>query len=219
MRLWFKVPTLATFPPRPDARGICEVHIDPLLEVRAFFDIGVADATSIWLAQFSGGAIHIIDYIEGVSQPLSYYVNELRSKGYEKARCILPHDGVNKSVITGKRYEDHLKDAGFQTEVIPNAGAGAARMRIEAVRRILPRCHFDEKRCEAGVEALAWYHERLDEHREVGLGPLHDWSSHADSFGLLAVSYEEPSRTARAAISLASARRSSRVITHWASRV
>jgi phage terminase large subunit len=58
------------------------------LEVRAFFDIDVADATSIWLAQFSGGAIHVIDYIEGVSQPV-----ELRSKGYEQARCILPHDG------------------------------------------------------------------------------------------------------------------------------
>lgn len=72
---------------------ISELHIDPLLEVRAFFDIGVADATSIWLAQFSGGAIHVIDYIEGVSQPLSYYVNELRSKGYEQARCILPMMG------------------------------------------------------------------------------------------------------------------------------
>jgi phage terminase large subunit len=36
------------------ARGegrIGELHLDPLLEVRAFFDIGVADATSIWLAQ------------------------------------------------------------------------------------------------------------------------------------------------------------------------
>jgi phage terminase large subunit len=49
---------------------ISELHIDPLLEVRAFFDIGVADATSIWLAQFSGGAIHVIDYIEGVSAAL-----------------------------------------------------------------------------------------------------------------------------------------------------
>ena len=166
--------------------------------MRAFFDIGVADATSIWLAQFSGGAIHVIDYIEGSGQPLAYYVNELRSRGYEKARCILPHDGVNKNTITGRRYEDHLKDAGFQTQVIPNAGTGAARMRIEAVRRVLPRCHFDEKRCEAGLEALAWYHERTDDHREVGLGPLHDWSSHAaDAFGLMAISYEEPSRTAR----------------------
>jgi phage terminase large subunit len=51
---------------------ISELHIDPLLEVRAFFDIGVADATSIWIAQFSGGAIHVIDYIEGTSQPLAY---------------------------------------------------------------------------------------------------------------------------------------------------
>lgn len=109
----------------------------------------------------------------------------------------MPHDGVNKNVITGKRYEDHLQDAGFRTEIIPNAGVGAARMRIEAVRRILPRCHFDEKRCEAGFEALAWFHERLDQHREVGLGPLHDWSSHAaDAFGLLAVSYMEPSQSA-----------------------
>jgi phage terminase large subunit len=44
-----------------------------------------------------------------------------------------------------------------------------------------------------GLEALAWYHERTDEHRSVGLGPLHDWSSHAaDAFGLLAIAYEEP---------------------------
>ena len=103
---------------------------------------------------------------------------------------------MNKNVITGKRYEDHLRDAEFRTEVVQNQGTGAARMRIEAVRRILPRCHFDEKRCEAGLEALAWYHERTDEHREVGLGPLHDWSSHAaDAFGLMAVSYGNPAKS------------------------
>jgi phage terminase large subunit len=132
----------------------------------------------------------VLDYIEGLSQPLAYYVNELRAKGYGNALCILPHDGVNKNTITGKRYEDHVRDAGFRTEVVPNQGVGAARMRIEAVRRILPRCHFDQKRCEAGLEALAWYHERVDDHREVGLGPLHDWSSHAaDAFGLMAVAH------------------------------
>jgi len=36
--------------------------------------------------------------------------------------------------------------------------------------------------------------ERTDDHRSVGLGPLHDWSSHAaDAFGLMAIAYEEPS--------------------------
>ena len=50
---------------------------------------------------------------------------------------------------------------------------------------------------EAGRDALGYYHERKDENRDVGLGPDHDWSSHcADSFGLMAIAYEEPSRLA-----------------------
>ena len=37
------------------------------------------------------------------------------------------------------------------------------------------------------------YHEKKDEQRDVGLGPEHDWSSHAaDAFGLMAIAYEEP---------------------------
>ena len=36
-----------------------------------------------------------------------------------------------------------------------------------------------------------------DEQRSVGLGPSHDWSSHAaDAFGLMAISYEDPARNA-----------------------
>ena len=36
-----------------------------------------------------------------------------------------------------------------------------------------------------------------DEGRDVDLGPEHDWSSHAaDAFGLMAVAYKEPSRSA-----------------------
>jgi phage terminase large subunit len=46
--------------------------------------------------------------------------------------------------------------------------------------------------------ALGFYHEKKDEQRDVGLGPEHDWSSHAaDAFGLMAIAYEEPSRLAR----------------------
>lgn len=53
------------------------------------------------------------------------------------------------------------------------------------------------KRNGAGRDALGYYHERKDENRDVGLGPEHDWSSHAaNSFGLMAIAYEEPSRLA-----------------------
>jgi divalent metal cation (Fe/Co/Zn/Cd) transporter len=53
---------------------------------------------------------------------------------------------------------------------------------------------FNEDTTEAGRDALGYYHERKDEQRDVGLGPDHDWSSHAaDAFGLMAISYEAPS--------------------------
>jgi phage terminase large subunit len=176
---------------------IGKVAADPLLPVRAFFDLGgsgaSADAMAIWLVQWAGQEIKVLDYIEGVGQVLAYYVNELRSRGWDKALCVLPHDGVNENNITGKRYEDHLRDAGFEVQVIKNQGKGAASMRIEAVRRIFPKCWFNEATTEAGRDALGYYHEKRDEERNIGLGPEHDWSSHgSDAFGLMAIAYEEP---------------------------
>jgi phage terminase large subunit len=82
---------------------------------------------------------------------------------------------------------------GFKVEVIPNQGSGAAAMRIEGGATHL----LNAKKCEAGIEALGFYHEKKDEQRSVGLGPSHDWSSHAaDAFGLMAISYEDPARNA-----------------------
>jgi endogenous inhibitor of DNA gyrase (YacG/DUF329 family) len=56
---------------------------------------------------------------------------------------------------------------------------------------------FCSDKCRNGRDALGYYHEKKDEARDVGLGPEHDWSSHAaDAFGLMAIKYEEPSRMA-----------------------
>jgi len=180
---------------------IGKVSADPLLPVRAYFDLGgsgaSADAMAIWIVQFVGQEIRVLDYIEGVGQVLAYYVNELRTRGYDKILCVLPHDGVNENNITGKRYEQHLSDAGFETRVVKNQGRGAAMMRVEAVRRIMPKCWFNESTTEAGRDALGYYHEKKDEARNVGLGPEHDWSSHgSDAFGLMAIDYVEPSASA-----------------------
>lgn len=177
---------------------IGRVTADPLLPLRAVFDLGgsgaTADAMAIWIVQFVGHEIRVLDYLEGVGQVLAYYVNELRRRGFGAALCVLPHDGVAANAITGKRYEDHLREAGFEVRVVRNQGRGAAAMRIEAVRRILPRCWFNAETTEAGRDALGFYHERKDAIRNIGLGPEHDWSSHtADAFVLMAVAYEEPS--------------------------
>jgi phage terminase large subunit len=180
-------------------RRITKVAQDPLLPIRAYVDIGgsgaTADAFVIWIVQFVGGAINVLDYYESVGQVLGFHVDWLRSHGWDKAKIFLPHDGVNENNLTGKRYADHLRDAEFDVTVIPNQGRGAAAMRIEAVRRVFPKVWFNETTTEAGRDALGFYHERKDEQRNVGLGPEHDWSSHgADAFGLMAISYEEPSR-------------------------
>jgi phage terminase large subunit len=72
-------------------------------------------------------------------------------------------------------------------------GKGAATQRIEAVRRLLPKCWFNEATTSASLEALGACHEKRDEQREIGLGPEHDWSSHAaDAFGLMAIAYRDP---------------------------
>jgi phage terminase large subunit len=180
---------------------IGSVAADPLLPLRAFFDLGgagaTADAMAIWIVQWVDQEIRVLDYIEGVGQILGYYVSELRRRGHGDALCVLPHDGINANNITGKRYADHLREAGFNVEVIGNQGRGAAAMRIEAIRRLLPRCWFNADTTEAGRDALGFFHEHRDDARNIGLGPEHDWSSHAaDAFGLMAVAFQEPSRAA-----------------------
>jgi hypothetical protein len=67
--------------------------------------------------------------------------------------------------------------------------------RINAVRRILPRVWFDEKRCAQGLETLRSYKSEWDpKNRTFRKTPKHDWASHgADAFGHLAVAVEFPS--------------------------
>ncbi|GAC1664501.1 MAG: PBSX family phage terminase large subunit [Candidatus Dormibacteraceae bacterium] len=180
---------------------IGRVSRDPLMTVRAIWDIGgtgaKADACAIWIVQWIGKEIIVLDYYEAVGQPLSAHVRWLRSKGYEDALCILPHDGAQHDTVHDATYEGSLKAAGFDVKVIPNQGTGAAKQRIEAARRLFPRIWFNETTTEGGREALGHYHEKLDPTRQIGLGPEHDWSSHgADAFGLGCIAYEEPRRKA-----------------------
>ena len=177
-----------------DSQGrIIQLERDPILPIKAAWDLGVSDSTAIWIAQWVAGRINWLDYIEGQGQPLSYYLQELRNRGYDGCTCILPHDGAQRDNITALRYEDHVRQAGFNVEVVKNQGKGAAMQRIEAMRRLFPRMWFDTEKTWAGRKALQAYHEKRDEDRNIGLGPDHDWTSHsADAAGLMAIAYREP---------------------------
>lgn len=177
---------------RADGR-ITQLARDPILQVRAYWDIGVRDATSIWIAQFEGEKIKCLDYYEAVGQPLGAHLEWLRSNGYGSALCVLPHDGAKADAYTAVRFEDHIRAGGFEVETIENQGKGAAMKRVEAARRLFPRIWIDDRKCAGGLKALGWYHEKRDPQRNIGLGPEHDWASHAaDAFGLMCVAHETP---------------------------
>ena len=181
------------------AGRIGRVPADPLMTYRAFFDIGgtgaKADAVAIWVAQFIGKEIRVLDYYEAIGQPLATHLAWLRSKDYTHSNCqiVLPHDGDTNDKVYDVSYASACKAAQFKVEVVPNQGKGAAKARIEAGRRLFPSIWFNEATTQAGIEALGWYHEKKDAVRNIGLGPEHDWASHgADAFGLMCVAYEEP---------------------------
>lgn len=155
------------------------VNRDPLMAVRAYWDIGGtgarADATSIVVCQFVGREIRVLDYYEAVGQELGEHLHWLRSRGWERAGCVLPHDGANHEKVYRVTYESEIKRAGFDVRVVRNQGPGAASLRIEAVRRRFPQVHVNEATTEGLMKALGWYHEKRDENRGIGLGPEHDW--------------------------------------------
>jgi phage terminase large subunit len=176
-----------------------KVGPDPLLTTRAFVDIGgtgaKADNFVIWIAQFVGREIRVLDHYEAQGQPIDAHLEWMRSKGYGpgKAQFWLPHDGDTQDKVRDVSYRSALESAGYAVEVIPNQGKGAASQRIEAVRRLFPVMWFNEATTQPGIDALGWYHEKKDEARGIGLGPEHDWASHsADAFGLMAIVYERP---------------------------
>lgn len=193
-------------------RRIGVVPADPLMTIRLFVDIGGtgmrADAFTMWAMQFVGRQILALDYYEAVGQPLETHLRWMRSRGYEpdRAKIYLPHDGKTNDKVINISYESALQGVGYDVTVIKNQGAGAAMQRVEAGRRwfssiwfnsppevqLTPEGWYERPTVEAGLEALGWYHEKKDEKRGLGLGPNHDWSSHAsDSFGLGCVCAEQ----------------------------
>lgn len=175
-------------------RRIGNVAADPLLPIKLFMDIGGtggnADAFAIWACQFVGKEIRVLNYYEAQGQTVNSHINWMRSQGYtpHKAAIWLPHDGKTQDRVYDVSYESAFKAAGYDVEIVPNQGKGAAMQRVEAARRWFSACWFNEKTTQGGIDALGWYHEKWDDTRDIGLGPEHDWASHgADAFGMMAV--------------------------------
>ncbi len=157
---------------------VINVPYEPMVPVDTFWDIGISDATAIWFRQLVGKEERFIDYLEGSSEGLEWYVKEMQKRGYVYGEHVLPHDATARELGSGKTRVEMLQGLSLgRIRVAPKASIEDG---INAVRMVLPKCWFDEKKCEKGLKALSNYQSKWDEKNKIlTTRPLHDWSSHA----------------------------------------
>jgi len=175
-----------------ESNRITKIPIEEGLEVNTYWDLGVDDSTAIRFTQQIGKEVRMIDYYENNWEGLAFYVELLKKKGYFYGMHYLPHDVEVVELGTGKSRYQTLKELGiWNIKTVPRPRL--KEHAIDAVRRMLKYCWFDEVRCELGVEALKSYHKVYDEKRKAfSKVPKHDWSSHwADAFSYLAIMVEK----------------------------
>lgn len=169
---------------------ICNVPYDPAVPVRTYWDLGIGDSTAIWFAQFVSKEVHLINYYENSGEGLAHYARILdeyrRETGCVYDLNVAPHDIQARELTTGKSRLETARRLGLNFRVAPRLSLESG---IEAVRMILSKCWFDEKRCEVGLKCLENYRKQYNEKfRVYGDKPFHDYTSHgADAFRMLAI--------------------------------
>lgn len=160
---------------------VAAVPYEPMLPVNTAWDLGIGDSMSIVMwQQERSGAIRVIDYYEASGYGLDHYVKMLDGRGYKWGKHFLPHDAKVRELGTGKSRVEVLQSLGVIADVLPALGVEDG---INAVRMTLPKCWFDKTKTALLLEMLRQYRERRDDKRNVALGPLHDFTSHAaDAF-------------------------------------
>jgi hypothetical protein len=176
---------------KADADGrITNVPHEPVLEVHTAWDLGMADSTSIvFWQQTNAGEIRVIDYYEASGHGLDHYIRVLRERDYTYGKHYAPHDIQVRELGTGKSRLEVARSLGLVFQLAPNISILDG---INAVRAMLPKCYIDKTKCQTLIESLRLYREKIDDKRNVSLGPLHDWTSHAaDCIRYMAVSQKK----------------------------
>ena len=179
---------------------------DPDEKVFASCDLGFTDSTAFWFWQPRKDGYAVIDHYENQGQPLPHYFEHLDKLGYDYDTIYVPHDAKAATLQTGRttieQFAGHFDGADTHISPLPRL---KIQHGIDAARMILPTCHFNQKKCYDGIEALRAYRRTYDEvHKCFSEKPLHDWASDsADAFRYMAMAcrpmkaIEKPKKRAR----------------------
>jgi len=169
---------------------IRSVPVQPEAPVHTAWDLGVGDATAIWLYQRIGGEIHCVGYIEDSGEGLPYYIARLKAWALDHHVSFgdhwAPHDIAVREFSSGLSRLETARSHGINFKTVPKTDLEDG---IHAARMLFPRTYFDTEACSAGVDALTHYRRdynaRLSEFKAT---PVHDWASHgADAWRYLAL--------------------------------
>lgn len=164
------------------AKRIRPIAEDPVLTTHAIFDLGVADLTSITIAQADISGLRILDFHEDHGLALKDYSDWLINNGWKHATVWLPHDGRARSLHTGMSSESLMKSYGWPVQIVPMLPVETG---IQTARAAL-KTAFISDRCDVLLEHLRRYSRNKAGH------PQHDEHSHAsDSFRYTAIAMSQ----------------------------
>ncbi len=172
-------------------KRICAVPCQTGIAVKTWWDLGMNDVMSIWFTQDVGREIHVIDYYENSGEGFEHYWEVMQRKEYLYGRHYAPHDiSVRELGARGRSRWESAAKIGLHFIRVPRIKAKMDS--INAARRFLAICWFDEIHCSKGLVRLEGYrkdwNEALQTYRDT---PLHDVNSNgADAFQTLAMGHD-----------------------------
>ena len=174
-----------------DEDRLTKLNVHPDLPCHTAWDIGIGDATAIWIFQaLQNGNFNFLSYYENNNEGLEHYINYL-DRWKDKNKIIygshyVPHDMQNREFTSGVDRLTAARNFGYNMVIVPKKPIDEG---IQAVRSLLPHCSFDNNGCSRGIKCLDFYRKKWNEMLKVYYDePLHDqWSHGADAFRMAAI--------------------------------
>lgn len=159
-------------------------------------DIGFRDTASWWFWQPRFDGFGMIKYIGESGLDADEWIEKIKetltAQDYKLGHIYLPHDAKSKTFYARHSpHERFAKEFGWgKVTIVPMTSVSH---RINAARRVIDKCHFDEAQTGEGLDGLVeWAFEYNEETKQFSKEPKHNWASHpADAFSYGAMMVEE----------------------------
>lgn len=163
-----------------------DVEYNNSVPVHTYWDLGKANKTAVWFAQYVGMQWRILRCIVGFGKDLEDYIEEIQSLPYGYGTHYLPHDARQDRLGMQRSVEDQVRLALGNVEIVERVTHKINA--IEAAKEIMGICHFHKTDCADGLFSMERYAYKVQEDGRVSQEPDHQYSDAPDAFMTFAMS-------------------------------